>query len=174
MATDYIGNVYSALWTLLEAHSGFTALVKPGNRIKLNGTSANPFKEQLKDGDLPQVSIGLGTGSDTQYRTTAGYGDTYGATVSGLCNTGLLTQNFTITQITSDLRVGQANPLTHEILTALRKGGPKLGLSYIKEWGPVSWDHAITATDEARGTLRMVVTFSVPVVYQYSVQSNLS
>lgn len=178
-ATDFIGGVYAKLWTLLEAHGEFTSRVRAGNRIKLDGTATDPFKEFLKDSDLPQVVIGLGSGSDSQYQLTAGYDDAYGATVSGLANVGNILQTYVITQITADLRIGVANPLTLEILTALRKGGPRLGLSYVKSWGPVTWDHIITSDrvneyGDAAGTKRLVVSFSVPVMFQYANQSNLS
>ena len=61
-----IKQVFDGLWTVLEAHTGFTALVAVGNRIKftkgvsgkaLSVTTRTPLKPRIFDGDFPQVRI---------------------------------------------------------------------------------------------------------------------
>lgn len=55
--TDPCTQVYNKLWSVLEANSEFTDLVKPGNRIKLIGTDEDPIKQEVQKGDLPEVAI---------------------------------------------------------------------------------------------------------------------
>lgn len=57
-ATNPLRQVYSAFWSMLEAHSGFTDLVLVGNRIKFSGTAArSPQKPEISDADLPEVRV---------------------------------------------------------------------------------------------------------------------
>lgn len=56
-STDPWTQVYCALWDMLEAHSGFTGLVRVGNRIKFLGAKLNPLKKDIQDADLPEVVI---------------------------------------------------------------------------------------------------------------------
>lgn len=57
LAVDPFSILYDALWTLLEANSGLTALVKVGNRVKYASWFHNPLKDIFSDADLPQVAI---------------------------------------------------------------------------------------------------------------------
>ena len=54
---DPMSKVYDALWTMLENHSGFAGKVKIGNRIKYSGENRDPEKQEILDGDLPEVRI---------------------------------------------------------------------------------------------------------------------
>lgn len=62
--------VYSALWTMLEASSAFTSYVKTGNRIKFTGTSLAYNKDAVGGADLPDVCIGL-AGQDIHLQNTS-------------------------------------------------------------------------------------------------------
>ena len=57
MTTDPFTLVHNKLWDMLEAHSGFTDLVKPGNRIKFSGDARDPLKRQVSSDDLPEVRL---------------------------------------------------------------------------------------------------------------------
>lgn len=48
---------YRALWAMLERSDRFSAVVRPGNRIKLDGVDRAPFKEDISEADLPEVRI---------------------------------------------------------------------------------------------------------------------
>lgn len=52
-----IAQVYTGIWSLLEANSGFTALVLPGNRIKYIGGNRAAGKEIVNTADTPMVSV---------------------------------------------------------------------------------------------------------------------
>lgn len=59
MAADNpLRQVYTAIWSMLEAHTGFTDLVKTGNRIKYDGTTIySPEKPQISSDDVPEVRV---------------------------------------------------------------------------------------------------------------------
>lgn len=176
--TDYTSAIYARLWALLEAHATFASLVKPGNRIKLDGSAADPFKQSLNDGDLPQVVIGMGDAEDSLWTLTQQYAYSHLTPAAQLSGVSREVMNFTITHVGVDLRIGKANPITHAILTALRKGGPRLGLAYVQTCGPAHYGHRITASQvneygDAAGTKRLVVTITVPVAVQFKTEDQL-
>lgn len=53
--TDPFSQVMFSLWQMLEASDEFTALVKPGNRVKFYEPPNH--KDQLKAADVPEVRI---------------------------------------------------------------------------------------------------------------------
>ena len=55
---DPLSQIHQAIWDILEASDSFTDSVKPNNRIKLFGKlTADPFKEIIREGDLPMVAV---------------------------------------------------------------------------------------------------------------------
>lgn len=54
---DPFTQVYQSLWAILEANSTFASLVKPGNRIKYDGTSENPEKFEAMYADKNEAEI---------------------------------------------------------------------------------------------------------------------
>jgi len=68
---DPFSQVYDWLWDLLEANTSFATLVKPGNRIRFDGTAANPVKEITSDADYPEVMIELAGGLPTPVNTSS-------------------------------------------------------------------------------------------------------
>lgn len=57
-STDPFSQVERALWTMLEAHEGFTDRVRSGNRVKFSGgNSRSPMKDEVSAADLPEVRI---------------------------------------------------------------------------------------------------------------------
>lgn len=71
-----IKQVYDGLWTVLEAHTGFTDIVVVGNRIKLTkglldvNEARAPDKGRVLDADFPQVRI-VPAGADSYPRDTS-------------------------------------------------------------------------------------------------------
>jgi len=68
---DPFSQVYDWLWDLLAANADFAALVQPGNRIRFDGTAANPVKEITSTADYPEVMIELAGGLPTPINTSA-------------------------------------------------------------------------------------------------------
>ena len=56
---DPFTQVHDAIWTILEANAGFTALVAVGNRIKFSDTTnvKGPIKDNVQAADLPEVRL---------------------------------------------------------------------------------------------------------------------
>ena len=160
-ATDYITAVYDQIWSLLEGHAPFTALVKPGNRIKLSGNALNPSKVSVSEADFPEALLGLGQLTDAQFADAPQLAapDLIVAFVEPMEQVYLLTLTL------PDLRIGPANQLLMEVLTALRQGGAQLGLAYVDSWGPVVCTQAKSLADPAsmREARRLVTTLSIPV-----------
>lgn len=61
MANDFtidpFTQIYDGIWTLLEAQSIFTNLVKAGNRIKYSGDREFPSKPTAQHADLPEAEL---------------------------------------------------------------------------------------------------------------------
>jgi hypothetical protein len=55
--TNPISQVYAGIWTMLEANSDFTSLVRAGNRIKYVDGNMAATKQTLSDNDTPQVAV---------------------------------------------------------------------------------------------------------------------
>jgi hypothetical protein len=55
--SDPFTQAYDALWTKLEAHTGFTGLVKVGDRIKYDTGKKDPEKDSIQNAALPEVRI---------------------------------------------------------------------------------------------------------------------
>lgn len=69
--------VYDALWGLLEADATFCGLVRLANRVKYSTVSgvaptAQPVKDQVQDGDLPEVRLVSVSASPHLQRTSNG------------------------------------------------------------------------------------------------------
>ena len=86
---DPFSQMLTALWTILGAFPGFSSLVRLANQIRLDGTSQQPYKEELAAADLPEVVIEP-AGGEVHYR------DTF--------SSNRVVQKFKITAATDDLR----------------------------------------------------------------------
>ena len=70
---DPITLVYEKIWEILESGTRIQALVKEGNRIKLNDwRNRAPFKERIAAGDLPELTIISVNGNVHLNKTTTG------------------------------------------------------------------------------------------------------
>jgi hypothetical protein len=172
-ATDHWTTIYDRYWTLLEGHAPWAAIFKPGSRIKLSGNVSDPIKPSIADADLPQATLFMGgDGADSMYTLTQNYAYTTSFVPASGRWIEDLTVAYVLVLITRDLRLGVMNPALAETLTALRKGGPRLGLESVHAWGPVTWQHKITAAevdanDNPVGTKRMAYTLTIPTTLRF-------
>lgn len=124
MATerDPFTQVYDALWRMLEAHKGFTGLVRISNRIKLSGSSHDPTKNFPAAADLPEVRVIPAGGNPHIQRTS---------------DSGSVVKRFEIQLATGQLRVDQEGvdslgaaifPIEWELLRALHGWQSVLGV----------------------------------------------
>lgn len=68
--SDPFTTLYDALWSMLEAHTGFTDLVKVGNRVKFTGEVRDPVKPEINTADLPEVRL-VPLGGDPHLQRTS-------------------------------------------------------------------------------------------------------
>ena len=50
-------DVHNAIWTMLEAHTGFTTYVTAGNRIKFTSAPYAIWESTIGEGDVPEVAV---------------------------------------------------------------------------------------------------------------------
>lgn len=105
---DPFTQIERALWHVLESHSPFTDLVKPGNRIKFahTDTGRDPIKDELQTADMPEVMI-LPTTTAGKNRSSKGPG---------------ITQSFNLVITTGDTRTWvKLYPVKWEVYRAFEK-----------------------------------------------------
>lgn len=105
-ATDPLSLVYVSLWSMLEAHSGLTDLVRVGNRVKYEKFLHVPIKDVLQDADVPEVGV-IPTGSSYGLQVTSN-----GTRLDESYEAGLLTGEVQLAQ------VGAFLPVKWELLRA--------------------------------------------------------
>lgn len=177
-AQQFITAAYDAIWALLTAHTGFTSNVRAGNR--LNWTTGQAEVKRFGLGskapsDYAEVSLELGGFIDTGYSLTANYGMRNPAVpVSSLVWTEEYQQDFTLTIVTDAKRITVSQLVELETLTALRKGGPRLGLSTVAKWGPVTGERAFESTDDTGNIVRPVTRMTIPVLFRFNGQDLLT
>lgn len=138
-ATNYPKLVYAKIWTLLLAHTPFTTTYREGNRIRFDGTARDPMKESLGEGDLPQATLFPGTMQVGAFTDTPHYAHKIAhnpLTANDWAETWLL--NYRLELIHRTLEIGESTLQLMEVMTALRKGNPKMGLTYVRRWGPLT------------------------------------
>jgi hypothetical protein len=172
MATnDYLTDLYGHLWTILLAHAPVADAVKPNNRIRFDQDRKNPIKDNWRDADFPELVLETGEMEDTAFTLAPTYA--HGRTSFDPATQPWVEDLRPVYQLTvthQNLDLAAAHLLELEILTALRRAGPKLGKSYVFQWGPARWSgRQITAArasnvSNANGSLRFVNVLLLPVV----------
>lgn len=117
MAIDPFTEVYGKIWDLLEAHEGFTSLIRLGNRIRLDGSRKEPRKERVLDADLPEVVLLPAAGEAEPFATS---------------DSVRLAQQYELQATSGDIRIDTAFfPLKYELIKALCRAEENLGLAYV-------------------------------------------
>lgn len=172
-ATDYSSTVYARLWALLEGHTPFTDSVAEGNRIKFTADEADPTKGTWNDADFPECTIFPPQISDTNWSQHRGYGQTRTYNVSTAPAVAMgMSYTYPLVIVHRDWRWGVAGLLVHETLTAIRKGGPALGLNIDPgnlTVDPISVNTTLlgeSETEKRGGIRRLVSTFQIKVNLQ--------
>ena len=68
---DPFSQVFEGIWTLVEAFAPFSDQVRVGNRIRLDGESRNPIKQNIQHADLPEVILHPGGGDCQLHRNSS-------------------------------------------------------------------------------------------------------
>ena len=103
---DPFNAVYDAVWTMLNAHEGFTDLCKVGNRETFGtGASVDPDRAIASEGDMPLLGIIPAGGTANLLATSS---------------ESAFTEKYQAVVITGDKRIGtKLNPLRWQIIRAL-------------------------------------------------------
>jgi hypothetical protein len=168
-ATNYDDLEYARLWELLEGHAPVAAAVKPGNRVKLTAGAIVPPKmlmDRKQTADYPELML-LPGDFEWPFFTdkTAGY-PVYnsGAVIANQSWLELDTQSYNLTISHGDAKWTAAGLLLAEVKTAIRKGGPRLGLSWIWRFGPVTGGTAVEASEDTREKWMLISRLRIPIV----------
>ncbi len=119
---DPLTQTYDAIWDTLDAHGGFTALVKLGNRISLTDADPERLVDSLQPGDAPEARL-IPTGG--------------GAFVLRTSSNGSVVQTFGLFIVSGDQRLQIAHfPIKWEVIRAFAKSfvanGKDLGLPFVR------------------------------------------
>jgi hypothetical protein len=114
-STDPFTQAYSAVWTALNAHAGFTALVRVNNRNDLTGSAPGTRKGAAQYADFGEVSL-----------IPAGFVAAPFGSNSKVADLSQSLQLVTATERITD--VGKLNAIKFQTMVALAKAGPNLGL----------------------------------------------
>jgi len=172
-----LSTIYIHLWSLLESHRPFAALVPPGNRIKLTAGKLLPFKPQKQEADFPEALLLLGDDFHDSLFTLSERYDYYLS--SGFDSAAddwpeEIRQTYTLTLTHRDMRLDCCDALECQTLAALRNSGPRLGLPGVYAWGPVTGRRQYGLTSQSAGAQRMQTTFTIPIILRLSGRSLLT
>jgi hypothetical protein len=173
-ATDYGTAVFNKLYALLDGYSGYTLLVLPGNELK---TPAQRLQKVSRGAaaDNPQVLLDLASSMEDLYPPSEDYSYNATADPSTLAWKENWTYTFLLTVTHASTDLATAGALCAQITMALRKGGPQLGLAYVRRWGPLERHDTVGGTDPAaKGTYTRVSRIMIPVKFEFDGQTLLS
>ncbi len=157
-ATNFILDIYTALWALLEAHTPVSSVLKIGNEVREDQNKLYPRTRGAKlVADFPRIYGKVGTTDGALSDETFASEDD---AAFGWLEQIVQTYEFKIVHEACDL--AKNSILELDVLTALRKGGQDLGFSYV-----TGWKYNVTRLEtnkaEAAGQLRQITTIIIPV-----------
>jgi hypothetical protein len=135
-ATNYILTLYQRIFTLLENHAPTAASLKLGNEVREDQGRLNPRGSTAKaPADFPRVVLRHTGGTDTGFTEEP----TFAAMESDIVTAGgtwieKVTERFEIKAVYDDLSLNKSSIFELELKTAIRKGGPRLGIDYVTGW----------------------------------------
>jgi hypothetical protein len=180
-ATNYIEIVYGRIWDLLGQYPPLAQAIPVGNRIRLDAALPMPFKTAKQDGDFPEAVLLAYGGGDSEYSSFKTF---------PMANAGAIpiaqswietwTETFALTINHRDLQLDVALSTEAAALTALRLGGPRLGLPFVHRWGQVAIARQITTGRSppfdaagADGTRRLTSTLEFAVTLRLKGEDEL-
>jgi hypothetical protein len=165
-ATNYILAIYRALWTLAEAHTPTAGKLRVGNEVRMDDGKLTPPKLRLNKqaADFPQVTLRYTGETDTGFEQDPTFSTLDPNVVtSGNSWNEQITLTYQAKVIHDDLRLDVGALFELELKTAIRKGGPTLGLDYVTGWTTNSQTVETDQDPDAMGHLRRVTTLTINV-----------
>lgn len=146
MANSPLVLIHDALWTMLEAHAGFTELVPVGNRIKLTNIRGQAIKPRTSTADMPEVRI-IPTGGLPHLQRTS--------------NSSTILKRWEVQAVSGETHIIKMMDLEWEVFRALSRwdthlGGLKwpvdTGNNFVIHSKLESFEEGVRDTDLSRGS----------------------
>lgn len=156
-AINFILEIYQAIWDLVEAHAPTAGKLKPANEVRFDQGKRQPPKMIMgarQDADFPSVKLEARSLVDQAFTsdpTFAVLNDTFEVADGSWQEP--ITQTFEAKITHNDFQQDKNWQFEAELMTAIRKGGPRLGLAYVVGW-TIQIDRTEKNKEEAGGTLR--------------------
>lgn len=164
-AVNFILAIYQQLWTLAEGHAPTRGKLKDGNEVREDQGRLNPRGARAKaPADFPRIILrhtGLTDTGFIQEPTFANLESDILASGQGWQEQATVTYQAKV--IHDDLRLDVGASFELELMTALRKGGPRLGIDYIVGWTTNLQTVETDADADAPGRMRRVTTITITV-----------
>lgn len=164
-AVNFILAIYQQLWALVERHAPTRGKLKDGNEVREDQGRLNPRGTRAKaPADFPRIILrhtGIADTGFTQDPTFASLESDIVTSGQGWQEQATVTYDAKI--IHDDLRMDVGASFELELLTALRKGGPRLGIDCIVGWTTNSKTVETDADLDAPGRMRRVTTITITV-----------
>lgn len=162
-AEDFLTEIYTQIWALLEGHTPWAVLVRPGNRIKLD--KPQPSKTNRQDADTIEATLWPAEIEDSGFSLTENYALMKLPFVPAAQSwVERITASYKLDLVSPNLKIAKVHQVILESLTALRKAGPRLGLAFVARWGPVTMAARPDGElQEVSGTWRVVSSLLIPV-----------
>jgi len=165
-ATNFILDVYSKLFALLEAHTPIASALKVGNEVREDQNKRYPRTLGAKQpADFPRAYLTVGDTSGTIAESTFSYEDVGFDPTQGGWEEQII-QSYELKIVHEACDLAKNSLFEAEALTALRKGGPRLSKSYVIGWTYTARRQE-TAKGEASGVKRQITTIIIPVTMQF-------
>lgn len=164
-ATNYQLAIYAAIGNALDAHPPLDGTLRVRNLIRTDQQATPDPRNAKKPADFPRLDL-----KRKGFRAEA-FGGNDGRTLqtptSGFAAGGVWNESgvyiFQIEIIHGDFGLAANGLFESEVMTALHKAGPTLGLAYVESWGFTATTEE-TSAGNAGGSLREVTTIMIEVV----------
>lgn len=169
MPNPYKQIVYDKFWTLLEANAPFTTLATEGRRFKQDGDGWLRRQLMRAPGDFPNVEITNGRFTHSAYTTDGGltYALEQAVTDLSLIGDSIIRRRceYVMTITARDTKSTNIDPIEEAAQVAILIAGPRLGLAFVKEWGPLNAEQK--EISDASGTARLQSKITIPVLMEF-------
>ena len=173
MATefDYVSALVNQMWVALEGYLPWADMVNQKNRLKFQtGEQSKLARQNLTTSDLPKAWVLPTTGYDTLFslpeaETFSTYDDATFQNPGSTSPSEFLEDLMVTLEVTvqgADLRIGQSDLAAIRTLQAIRKQGPRFGLSFVNYVGRASWTMKEANRNEANGVTSFLTKVQVP------------
>jgi hypothetical protein len=185
VSVDHVTAVYARFWALIDAHAPAGSAIRAGNRVRLDGGRRQYVKPGgRQEADFPELVIEPTDFADSFFDDDETFGTNAADFMAGTCDWNeVASQDYAFTLTHRDPRLGPDDlALRGQILRAIRKGGPDLGLpDYVTGFSLVDGrvrtpgtPNGIATAPQPGGVVRAVTSWTIAVRMRFSGRSLLT